>query len=259
MVIWKRTRRHVRWCCPASELPPGLQREHSLCKSVLSSGLSGRTCRKLLFCCGRPRRGRHASVPRLSLLSGAPAPPRTRFYMASLVSRQGSEACTKTDLLCQTPASLPTSSCMRKQMYDPSWEPAVARERVRELVALRFVVFGVCVCEVGFPLSWETDMASQKKKKRLSTEDDRYVQQIKFLHAKHKGGPLRSTLEQTSRDNNGLSTEPLLLRAHRSGSLPQGATTFFDFPLAISTSLIFTPPSLKVAVVAVGLTTTEEH
>ena len=53
MVIWKRTCRHVRSCCPATELPPGLQREHSSCRSVLSSGLSGHTCGKLLFCCGR--------------------------------------------------------------------------------------------------------------------------------------------------------------------------------------------------------------
>ena len=55
------------------------------------------------------------------------------------------------DLLCQTPASLPTGPCMRKQMCDPPWEPAVERER--GVVALRFevfsissgLVFGVCV------------------------------------------------------------------------------------------------------------------
>ena len=44
---------------------------------------------------------------------------------------------------------------------------------------------------------------------------------------------------KASRDNNGSFRE-LSSFALRSDSLPQGATTFFDFPLAISTSLLVT-------------------
>ena len=109
-------------------------------------------------------------------------------------------------------------------------DPVVgARCGEREVVALRFEVFPISsglvfgVCEVGFPLSRVTDMASRKKK-RLPKRGPQTcpINQFSTCKTQRRPSPLHTGASQPRQQ--WLVKGALLLRAHRSDSLPQGAT-----------------------------------